>query len=112
MTTIGITRTSFLNVSLTDRLSLARFGCDAMGLNVPSKSRNKIRRSIGIAASLVRSDTMGGLSGDTLQAVEFNINIAQTTLGPVINIVRAEMKTHQPHPLSSFVLRHFQCPSD
>lgn len=108
MTTIGITRTSFRNVSLTDRLSLARFGCDAMGLNVPSKSRNKIRRSMGIAASLVRSDIMRGLSGYTLQVVEFNINIAQTTLGPVINIVRAEMKTHQPHPLSSFIFRHLQ----
>jgi hypothetical protein len=106
MTTIGITRTSLPNVSFTDRLSLALFGCDAMGLNVPSKSRNRIRRSIGIAASRARSDTMGGSSPDTLQVVDFNINIAQTTLGPVINIVRAEMKTHQSHPLSPFMFGH------
>ena len=90
MTTTGSRPTSFRNVSLTGRLSLARFGRATMGVNVPSKSRNRIRRFIGIAASLVRSDTMGS-SRHSLHVIDFNINIAQTTHCPVINIVLAEM---------------------
>jgi hypothetical protein len=59
MTTTGSRPTSFRSISLTGRLSLARFGLDTMGVNVPSNSRNRIRRLIVIAASLAWRDTMG-----------------------------------------------------
>src|SRR6185503_2730064 len=107
MTTTGIRRASFRSVSLTDRLSFAWLGRETMGVNVPSKSRNKIRRFIEIAASLARSDVMG-LSWHTLQVIDLNIDVAQTTLGPLINVVRAQMKTHHPHPFSSLVLGHLR----
>src|SRR4029079_387023 len=107
MTTTGIRRASFRSVSFTDRLSFAWLGRETMGVNVPSKSRNRIRRFIEIAASLARSDAMG-LSGHALQGLDLYIDVAQTTLGPVINVVSAQLKTHHPHPFSSLVLGHLQ----
>src|SRR3954463_16179381 len=107
MTTTGIRRASFRSVSFTDRLSLAWLGRETMGVNVPSKSRNRIRRCIEIAASLARSDAMR-LSRHALQVFDLNIDVAQTTLGPVINVVRAQVETHHPHPFSSFLLGHLQ----
>lgn len=89
----------------------ARFGHDTIGVSVPSKSRNRIRRFIEFAASLARSGAMGS-SRHALQVIDFNINIAQAPLSPLIEIVPAEMVTHQPHPLSSFIFRHRQRSSD
>src|ERR1043166_4750804 len=111
MTITGNRSASFLSVSLTNRLSLAWLGCETMKVKVPSKSRKRIRRFFEIAASLARSDAMD-LSRHALQMLDFDVNVAQTTLRPVINIVGAQMKTHPLHPFSSFVLRHFESLSD
>lgn len=51
------------------------FGYEASGLSVPSKSRNKIRRVVGIAASLARNDARGS-SRHTLQVSDFDVAVA------------------------------------
>lgn len=66
---------------------------------------------IGITARVARSDLTVS-SRHALQETNFNINVPQTILGPVIDIMRAEIKPHMPHPLSSFVLRHLECLPD
>jgi len=47
--------TSVGSVSLTSLLTMARFERGTMGVNVPSKSRNRIKRLFGIAASLAQT---------------------------------------------------------
>src|SRR5262245_24197950 len=78
-----------------------------MGVNVPSKSGKRIKRLFGIAPRLARSDTTGS-SRYALHVSDIHVNIVQTSLSPLVDIMPAEMKAHLTHPFASFTFRHLQ----